>query len=295
MKNPRMIGDSVLVFITFCWGITFPLVENAMQVIDPFVFVTVRFLFAALILLPFIYRDFKKSTDNRLLIKAGCILGAINVVVYSTQSIGLETISAGQSAFITGVCVVIIPFLMPLFRMGYPSRADVISSIFCLIGLALLTGVDLSQMNAGSLWTLVCAFAVAFSIVYLQHISQKISALSALAFYQIFFTGILCGPLSIGKSYTPVFDTTALMALGFCAIFGTSIALLLQTKYQRLTTASRAAVIFSLEPLFASVFGYLINGETLGLLALCGGFIIIFSLLIPEIVRMIKNREQDTI
>lgn len=292
MRQQRTIGDGILVFVTLCWGVTFPLVHNAMNVIDPFVFVTIRFLLASLLVTPFIFSDRTHFFDRTLLL-SGFILGAINVVIYNAQSIGLETISGGQSAFITGLCVVIVPFLLPFFRMGAPTILDVISSIFCLIGLALLTGLDLNNMSSGCLWTLLCAFSVALSIVYLQKISQKSLSLNLLAFYQILFTGVLSAPFSYGKNYRAIFHADVLIALVFCAVFATSIALLLQTRYQRLTTASRAAMIFCLEPLFASLFDYWINGQKLSFLSLTGGLLIIASLLIPELYRMKKLKYLD--
>ncbi len=291
MMQKRLFGDIMLLFVTFFWGLSFPLVENAMKVISPCVFVTIRFLLAALILMPFIWRDFKHLLDKKSII-SGLILGAINVVVYNTQSIGLETLSGAQSAFITGTSVIIVPFLLPLFRMGCPTPLDIISSFFCLIGLALLTGVDVGNMSVGFLWTLLCALAVALSIIYLQKITQKSVSLNILAFYQILFTGILSAPLSIGENYASMFHTDALIGLGFCAIFATSIALLLQTKYQRFTTPSRAVMIFALEPLFASFFGYFINGQTMGLLAMFGGLLIIASLVIPEVYRINTHQNQ---
>lgn len=284
----RVIGDSVLVFVTLCWGITFPLIENAMKEVDAFVFVTARFFLATLLLFPFVYKSFKEKFDKKLLV-SGLILGLFNVVAYNAQSIGLETISAGQSAFITGASVVMVPFLLPIFRMGSPSRLDIISALFCLIGLGLLTGANLNSLNEGCLWTLICAFAVALSIIYLQKVSEKQEALTLLAFYQILFTGLFSSLFSFQKNYTHLWEKDALMALVFCTIFATSIALLLQTKYQRYTTPSRAAMIFCLEPLFASLFSYILNGETFNLTAFFGGIFIIGSLLMPEIYRIKKR------
>ncbi len=285
----RTIGDLILLFVTFCWGVTFPLIENAVKVVDPFVFVTARFFFATLLLIPFLYKN-SHAILNKKILKAGIILGLLNVVSYGAQTKGLETISAGQSAFITGTCVVMVPFLLPLFRMGTPTGLDVISSFFCLIGLSLLTGSDIHAFNIGCSWTLLCALAAALTIIYLQKASEKQSSLNVLAFYQILFTSIFTSPFSLHKSYAPLFQHDALIALLFCAIFATSLSLLLQTRYQRFTTASRAAMIFCLEPLFASIFSYWINGETLGVLALMGGLFILFSLLMPEIYRIVQAK-----
>ncbi len=76
----RLVGDGILLFVTLCWGISFPLVGNAVATVDPSVFVMVRFILAAVILLPFVVMEIKKGTKNVLL--AGVVLGALNTVVY---------------------------------------------------------------------------------------------------------------------------------------------------------------------------------------------------------------------
>jgi len=265
----RLIGDGVLLFVTLCWGITFPLVGNAMHTVDPFVFVMVRFLFAAVILLPFIFSEIKNGTKAVLI--AGIIIGALNAVTYISQTIGMKTVSSAEGSFITGVSVVLVPFILPIFSLGMPSKKDVLCSMLCLLGLFFLVGSDFSHIHSGAAWVLLCALAVAITIVYLQKVSAKLPSLGLLAFYQIFFTAVFTAPFTVGKSFQPLLTSEILGALSFCAIFATSIALLLQTKYQHYTTANKAAMIFCFEPIFGSLFGYLINGEKISWAILVGG------------------------
>ena len=276
-----LMGESILLFVTLCWGISFPLVGNSVATVDPSVFVMVRFFLAALFLLPFVISEIKKSSKNVLV--AGMIIAAFNVVVYISQTIGMQTVTSAEGSFITGISVVIVPFILPFFALGTPSRKDILCSFLCLLGLFFLVGGSFSHLSVGDAWVLLCAVFVAITIVYLQKVSSVLSSLSLLAFYQIFFTGVFSIPFALGKSFYPLLTYPVAGAILFCAFFATTIALLLQTKFQHYTTANRAAMIFCFEPIFGSFFGYLINDEKIGWSVLMGGACIlagtIFSLI----------------
>lgn len=276
-----LIGECVLLFVTLCWGISFPLVGNSVATVDPCVFVMVRFFLAALILLPFVFSDIKQSSKKVLV--PGMIIAAFNVVVYISQTIGMQTVTSAEGSFITGISVVMVPFILPFFGLGKPSKKDIACSLLCLLGLFFLVGGSFSQMNTGDAWVLLCAVFVAITIVYLQKVSSTLSSLSLLAFYQILFTGVFSIPFTFGKSFYPLLTVSVAVAILFCAFFATTIALLLQTKFQHYTTANRAAMIFCFEPIFGSLFGYIINHEAIGWNVFIGGMCIlagtIFSLI----------------
>ena len=284
---PRQsMGDLILLFITFAWGLTFPLIGNAVQNVDPVLFVMIRFFLAALALLPFVLLSSGLSVSKDV-IYAGMILGALNAISYVAQTIGLQTISSAQAAFITGISVVLIPFVLPLFAMGRPTKKDILCSLICLLGLFVLTDASSFHFSSGALWVLCCAVAVAFAISYIQKASMRINALNSLAFYQILFTAVFIVPFSFGKNYSPLLLPSVMGSIAFCAIIATSLVLWLQTKYQRYTTATRAAMIFCFEPIFASVFGYLINAEQIGYRVAIGGALILLSVLLSELYSLI--------
>ncbi len=276
-----LMGEGILLFVTLCWGISFPLVGNSVATVDPSVFVMVRFFLAAIILLPFVFSEIKKTSKNVLV--AGMIIAAFNVVVYISQTIGLQTVTSAEAAFITGISVVIVPFILPFFALGKPSKKDIACSFLCLLGLFFLVGGNFSHLSTGDAWVLLCAVFVAITIVYLQKVSSILSSLSLLAFYQIFFTGVFSIPFTLGKNFLPLLTYPVAVAIIFCAFFATTIALVLQTKFQHYTTANRAAMIFCFEPIFGSLFGYLINDEKIGWSVFIGGACIlagtIFSLI----------------
>lgn len=288
MLKKSLRGDLILLFVTLCWGLTFPLIRDAVATVNPVLFVATRFLLAALVLLPFVWRDniFKASG----ILKAGLVLGVFNIILYTAQTVSLETISSSQSAFITGSSVVLVPLLLPVFRLGKPSGADIVCAVLCLLGLFVLTGAHFSDLSVGDAWAFVCAVSLAMSIVYLQKATLNLDKVNLLAFYQIVFTGVLAGFWVSPTKAVSLLSPEPLAALLFCAVMATSVALLLQTRYQRYTTASRAALIFTMEPIFGTLFAFLINGSPIGVDTWVGGALIIASILLSEGLRKIQSK-----
>lgn len=213
---------------------------------------------------------------------ASIVLGACNAIVYISQTIGLTTLSSAEAAFITSINVVLVPFILPLFKLGKPRWQDIIGSLLCFIGLFILLGHDLTRLNIGYAWVLLTAIFVAISIAYLQKVTKKTVCVNLLAFYQILFTAIFASFFTIGKNYHSIMIPSTMGAMLFCAFFATTLALGLQTKYQHYTTASRAAMIFCLEPVFASIAAYVINHEVLSWRAWICGALILFGIFVTS-------------
>lgn len=278
-----------LLLIAAIWGTTFPLIRNAVAEINPSLFVFVRFVLAALIILPMIWRQLNKTTTTLLL--NSFIFGLLNCVSYSAQTTGLQTVSSATSAFITAVYVVLVPFLAPIFKAGKLQAIDIVSSLVCLLGVYVLTGADM-ELNKGVWWTLLSAVGFAFQIAYMQRLSVQIKNYRLLTFYQLLFTVPPVFLFTRGADYHPLVQTDVVIGLVFCAVFATAVVYLVQTKYQKFTTASKAALIFALEPVFAAILGYLINGETITKNIAFGGLLILFSLVIPTLIELFKKLRQ---
>lgn len=267
-----------LFFATVLWGLTFPVIKNAVSVVAPTTFVTLRFALAALVLLPFIVSAFKQNSFK--ILGAGIILGLLNSCVYLTQTIGVQTIDAAQAAFIVGTMVVFVPFMAPWFHLGKTHKIDVIAALICLLGLFIFTGFAL-HFKIGSAWCLISALSTALGIVFLQFITKKPwISLPLLAFYQILFTIPIPAVLSVHADYHHIFTLYAMIGILFCAIFATSIALLLQTKYQHFVNPTKATLIYALEPVFAMGFARMINQEQITLLMIIGGSIMLAGALL---------------
>ena len=285
--KPAIKAQGYLILMTAVWGMTFPLLHRAIVTITPQQLVFQRFLLASLLLLPFVVKSLKK-TDGLILI-GGLILGLLNCGTYLFQTIGLETISASRAAFITGASVLFVPFLSPLFGLGKPKTIDFVSALICLFGLTILTGANLAAVTVGDIWVLGCAICVALTILTIQWLTQRMKHYLLLTFYQLLLTVPIAALFVHENYFTWQWRPEVWFTIFFCALFATVIALFIQIRFQHYTTATKAALIFTLEPVFASIFDWVLNGERLTLIAMIGGFFILLSIILPELFRHIKT------
>lgn len=272
----------ILVVVTAMWGLTFPLIENAVSLVSPGFFVAIRMLIALLSVLPLLFFYWRETT--KFLLWGSLALGLLNTATYIFQSEGLLTIPSSRSAFITGINVVLVPILMPLFGLGRPDRIAMVSVLICLAGLYILTGHNLQGLSIGDLWTFGCAVTYALFVIIMQIMSARVKNHSLLCFYQILFSIPLALPFVGPMNFSAIMQGPVVMALIFCSLFATSLAIYLQARVQQYTTATNTALIFTLEPVFATIFAYYINGAAITLDTIIGGILIIFSILLREII-----------
>lgn len=273
-------ANIMLIFVTLLWGLTFPLIKLALVHISPSMFVLVRFILAALIFLPVLLWDLRHST--RTLLFAGLALGLMNSIIYLTQTIGLQTISPSRSAFITGMNVILVPFLLPLAGLGRPGKRDIGCALLSLMGLYILTAGGHHTFSTGDAWTLLCAIAYAVVIVFIQWLTLtcNVRHYRLLTFYQILFTIPAAAIAATGNNISGLFQPHVVIALLFCASGATVLAFYLQLKYQQHTSANQAALIYCLEPVFATLTAFVMIGNAIPLQTWIGGAIMLSSLII---------------
>jgi len=265
-------AELALLGATVLWGLTFPAMKVGLTYIPPILFLSYRFGIATL-LMPLI---FGKKVLKRGYLMEGFVLGLTLFFGHGFQIVGLEYTTASNSAFITSLYVVFTPFIGYSLIGEKIGGKDLISLITALAGLYLISGAN-GRMGLGDALTALCALSFAFQIVLVQRFGH--SDYFALSFWQIFWNfifstvfSLLSEPLSVPKSLVP---WTGLL---YTAVFGTVVAFTIQTKYQRETTAYRAALIYSMEPIFGSLSAFLLLGESLTGKALIGALLIMGSL-----------------
>jgi drug/metabolite transporter (DMT)-like permease len=277
-----------LLLVAALWGLTFPLIGESVQTQDPIIFVALRFSLAALFVFPYFIKNLCWKTFT-----VGCILGVIQSSVFITQTIGLETVSASRGAFLTGINVLAVPFLSPLLKMGVPTRHDVVSAIICCFGIFVLTECDIGQMTKGDLWILVSAILIGYSIVYIgKQAATDIDPLM-LSYGQIVMTALMSWIPACFFSrfdFSPFLTVQAITSLAVCSLLATVLAITLQAKYQKYVNLQSAAIIYSLEPVFAAIFDYLLQGAPPKVYTLIGGLIILTSIVYLELFRPKETR-----
>lgn len=274
------------------WGVTFPLIRNALHEVDAVTFVFLRFMLAALVLLPFISHLLKKTSPA--LLWGGLLIGFFNAVAYLSQTIGLQTVSSARAAFITGASVIWVPLFAPFFCLTRPAILDFICAGLGFLGLYILTGPGQSSFTSGDLWIILTSLSFALQILFLQRLNQTITHYPLFTFYQILFTlpYVMLGLQH--PTFAAALQPAALTGILFCAIFATSLAYYLQNKYQKHSSAPKAALIYALEPVFASAFGLALNNESLSKEIYYGGSILLLSLFLPSLFYLLKQHTDTT-
>lgn len=298
-------GEIALLTATLIWGATFTIIKNALHDVSPLVFISLRFTFAALILLPFLFKVLKGITKPVLL--GGTLLGILYFLGFSTQTIGLNYTSATKSGFITGTFVIFTPLLQIIIERKFPSFGSVMGIILSVTGLILLSSSGTSVLsvfteigenfNIGDFFTLLCAFFFSLYVVYLHIISKKFDY-KPLVFLQIAVTGILgvlaAFFLAVFGLETPHLEITTnlIFAVGYTSILATIITTIIMTKYQKLILPTRAGIIYALEPIFSAIVAFFVLNEKISNFGLIGGALIFSGLLVSE---LIDKKSEETV
>ncbi len=275
MKLTR--GELILVLMTAIWGLTFPVIKGAVENVPPFAFLTLRFFLASVVL--FFFVKLKFTGKN---IKWGIIIGFFLFSGMACQTIGLMFTKASRSGFITGFLVFLVPILDFLIFKKKPSLFAIIGVFLALIGLYLLSSPEGGGFNLGDFLTLLSAMFFAFQVIFIEHSTTRYHE-DSVVFFQIFTTFVLSGFASLlFEKRNFAFNGELLIAVIITGVFATSLALLMQGKFQKETTTVRAGIIYSMEPVFALLFSFLLLGEKLPEKGLIGGFLVFSGMLVSN-------------
>jgi drug/metabolite transporter (DMT)-like permease len=279
--SSRTRAELLLFSITFIWGSTFVVSKYLLSFVTPLVYIAVRFAIAALIFAAIFFRRVKGMTRSSLL--KGGILGGLLFFGFATQMIGLQYTSASKSAFITGMTVVFTPICQLLIERRAPKLGNIIGVVLVTFGLYLLTSLAGAEFNLGDGLNLLCAVSFALYIVYLDIFSKE--ADSAQLTLMQFITCAVLGAVTSGFFENAVFTVSnqSLLALGYLIVFATIIAIYVQVRFQKDTTPTRSAIIFSIEPVIAATIAYFALGEVIGIIGIAGGGLIVAGLLVSEL------------
>jgi drug/metabolite transporter (DMT)-like permease len=287
-SNARLRADLALVLVSIFWGVTFPLIRGAMEQLTPIQFVGWRFTLALLAFLPLVLASRQARRSLPSVVVPGLLLGLIAGLSYFAQTWGLQTVPAGRAAFITALNVVIVPLLAPLFRAGRPSALDFAAAFVATGGLYLMTVGEEgfgSGLGSGDLWVLVCATSYAVYLLVLQRVLRTERNAVALAFAQIAAIALIADVFLAASGTVRIpLSAWVLAALVFCATLATVATFWLQARFQGQTTAQRAALVFALEPVFATAFAWMLLGETIGWIGALGGVLVLGAVAGVELV-----------
>ena len=282
-KLLELRADFLLLTVAIAWGVTFLMVQDAIKSVPVYAFLFWRFGIATILMAIIAYKYFDKL--NKQTILYGVILGCFLFSAFATQTFGLAYTKSSIIAFLTGLNVIIVPFLAYVVFKEHVRKMVFISSLIAVCGLYLLTMSGTLSLGKGEILGIICALLFALQILFTDKYSKRVNVY-LLVLFQFITVTILSLLFSISLdsvTFDLNFNNTFLKALIITSIFATVYAFLIQTYMQQFTTPTKTAVIFSMEPVSAGVYGYFVGNELLSSIQLFGATLIIFALLLAEI------------
>lgn len=275
-------SDSVLLLATVVWGSTFVVVHQALRDWPPFLFLALRFTVAAMVLAPFVLA--RGSRPGPAAVRAGAVVGAWLFLGFALQTLGLARTTPTRAAFITGLSVVLVPVFMIAVYRRLPTAASMVGVGLATCGLALLTGGAGGALRGGDLLVLGCAVGFALQILAVDHHTAAVGP-AVLLLGELAMVALLSWPAALLLE-TPRLPSSAaawgaLLYVTFAATLG---ALGAQNWAQKRTPPARAAVIFTMEPVFAATFSWLATGEELAGTGWAGSALILAGMLAAELL-----------
>ena len=287
------MADLALLVLTLFWGTTFSLVKEALEGASVSVFLSLRFGVAAAVIAA-VWAVRQDRVGPRLL-GHGALLGLAMLAGFWLQTLGLRHTTPSRSAFITGLSVLIVPFIAR-FHLGRRVRlASWAGVALAVVGLLVLTRpfgeATPPEVRLGDLLTFGCALAFAFQIVFTAEWSPR-HPLAPFVGLQVAVTlaGALLSILVEGARLAPASPVRFAGVVAFTGVVMTAGAFFVMNWAQRHTTAVRAALIFSLEPVTAALFSAWYWKEPLGPFELAGGGLIVLGVVLGEVGGALEDR-----
>lgn len=263
----QLSGVIALLGATVIWGSAFIAQSVGMDKIGPFTFQAVRCFLAVVFLFPASAlfskgKPFWKSWADPALWRSGVICGLALFAASSLQQIGLVYTDAGKAGFLTAMYIVFVPFL-GLFVGQRPGRNALLSLIPAIVGLYLLSCTSVSGINKGDVLLLLCAVAFSVQILLIDRHCAGLDGLK-LNCIQALVVTVLSVPWAL---LTETVDASLIascwLPLGYAGILSMGVAYTLQIVGQKRVAPSAAALLMSLESVFAALFGWLLLHETM--------------------------------
>jgi drug/metabolite transporter (DMT)-like permease len=281
--------ELLLIYVAFSWGLGFPLMKLVLEDNDTFTVLWMRFFLSALLFFPIAY--FSKGKISKDLILIGIILGVLLFTTFSLFIVGLNYTSSVNTGFLAGLGVVFVPLIIAIIHRKFPSMQAFISASLGFIGLTIISEFRLVNLSLGDILVILGAFMSSVHIVVIDKYASRYDS-SQLTFIQLLVMALLSlGVAGFTDVIIPVsFSWNLVVSVVLTAALATALAFWVQTKYQPQTTASRAVLIFSLEPIFSALFSNILLDEFLSTSVIAGGLVIFLAMIYPVIHEKIQGK-----
>lgn len=287
-KNSKEFRANFLLLITaVIWGGGFVAQRLGMQELGPYIFNGFRFLVGALTLVPIIVVRKKRNPGDNVDFKKTLLIGsAAGLFLFfgaTFQQLGLVYTTAGKAGFVTGLYVIIVPLL----GMIWGDRAPVqtwLGAVFAVVGLYFLSATQGLKLDQGDSYVLLGALFWAGHVQFIARFSPQVDPIR-LSFVQALFTSLIS--FGIGF-FVEEFQLQQILAVAVPILYGGVISIGLAYTFQVIAQQdakpAHAAILLSLESVFAVFWGWMLIGEVLTPRALFGSFLMLGGMMISQVL-----------
>lgn len=285
-----MKSNLLLLLTAVIWGFAFVAQRAGMEFIGPFTFNTARFTLGSLSLIPLLLinqrRKFEKekflSLNDKKLLYGGLSAGTVLFLGATFQQGGLVSTDAGKAGFITGFYVILVPIL-GLFISQKTSLLTWLGAFVAIVGLYFLSVNETFDINIGDVLVLIGSFFWAIQILVIGYYSNKVDPFQ-LAFSQF----VVCAVFSfiaalISETIILQNILLAYLPILYAGLFSVGIAFTIQVVAQREAHPANAAIIMSLEAVFAVIGGWMILNESIPLRGLFGCVMMLIGMILSQL------------
>ena len=292
----KLRGSLMLLTAAFIWGTAFVAQSKGMDYVAPFTYNAVRTLIGGVVLIPMVFLFGQKSrrkvseNNNKISFIGGIICGLVLFAASSFQQLGISLTSAGKAGFITALYVVIVPVISIIF--GQKSNLKMwICAFTAIIGFYLLCIKEGFRLSKGDLYVLICAVFYSVHIIVIDHFNSKGAEPVKMSCVQFFTAG------SIMMICMFIFESPALSAVWaakytilYAGVMSCGVAYTLQIIGQKYTESTTAALIMSLESVFAALAGWIILSEHMSMKEFAGCILVFAAVVFSQLDISFKNR-----
>ena len=273
-----------LVLTTFFWGGSFLFTKIGVATIPPQLFVLSRFLLATAIMLLVCSRRLKKL-DSGILVR-GMIVGVALGLTNLSFVFGIQGTSISRAGILNNLFVLFIPVITKIIWRDRIGRVNMAGIALAVAGIVLLATGGGSGFNRGDFFSTFCAFLIACHIISVSKV-LKDDDVFLVTLVQFATVSLIAGAATLLLPL-PAFSitTSAVLSVVYCAVLPTVLCFTLQNIYQRYVTPTRAGLIYTLDPLWSLIAGFLVLGERLNGREWIGCGIIFLAALLPLLFRL---------
>ena len=276
-------ADMMLLLATGLWGISNCLTSICLNELQPLTLNAFRFITGFLVLGAIYFKRLRGV--NKKTLRYSVLVGLSLVVVYAGATYGVMYTSVSNAGFIGAMTVLFTPLFEFILYRKKPGKKFSFALLLCLIGIAMLT---LNETLKPALGDIICLLVPTFYAVDLMLTEKAVADPEvdplALGVCDLAVVGVVMLVLSLLVETPALPQSPKVWASAlFLGIFCSGVCLVLQSVYQKDTTAARAGLIFTLEPVFSAVFAFFLLGERLGLKGYVGAALMLVSLVVMEV------------